>query len=113
MKRLNHIARVGVAESMLNASGFEVLRRDRRISTIEWPDPRLAWRALSSLGPAVPALRHVDVAAIRRYVLAALEACRDRHGIYRLRNDHQFVIASKASGEHGRIGRCCEPDRKT
>ncbi len=95
MVRLNNIARVGTAEDMLEASGFEVLERGERISVIEWPDEGIAWRALSSLGPAVPALRNGDVDQIRHEVLTALASCLDAHGVYRFRNDHQFVIAQK------------------
>lgn len=95
MKRLNGIATPGVAEHMLTDSGFEVLERGRRVSVIEWPDPDIAWRAISSVGPAVPALRHSDVDVVRNAVLEALQTCRDERGIYRFRNDHQFVIARK------------------
>lgn len=95
MKRLNNIAAPGVAEEMLQGSGFEILERGQRISTIEWPDAEIAWRAVASIGPAVPALAHGDVNAIKCEVLRALEACRDDRGIYRFRNDHQFVIARK------------------
>src|SRR4051794_16109680 len=95
MKRLNGISVPGVAETMLEASGFEIVERGSRISTIEWPDPEIAWRAVTSMGPAVPALAHGDVATIKREVMGALEACRDDRGIYRFRNDHQFVIARK------------------
>lgn len=95
MKRTNGIARDGVAEAMLAGAGFEVVERDRRVSEIEWPDPETAWRAVSSLGPAVPALEHVGPDVLRPIVLEALESCRDEHGIYRFRNDHQFVIARK------------------
>jgi len=95
MKRLNDTSVPGVAEQMLERSGFEVVERGRRISVVEWPDAEIAWRALSSVGPAVPALRFGDVDAIRSDVLAAIEHCRDDRGIYRFRNDHQFVIARK------------------
>jgi SAM-dependent methyltransferase len=93
MKRLNNIAAPGVAEEMLTASGFEVLERGARVSIIEWPDPDVAWRALSSVGPAVPALRHTDPAIVRDAVLEAIDHCRDRSGVYRFENDHHFVIA--------------------
>lgn len=96
MKRLNDISVPGVAEQMMRASGFDVVERGQRISTIEWPDADIAWRALSSLGPAVPALRHGDVGVIRSEVLDAIEAGRDGSGIYRFRNDHQFVIGAKS-----------------
>lgn len=95
MKRLNNISVPGVAEEMLAASGFDIIERGERISTVEWSDADIAWRALSSLGPAVPALRRGDIANIKRDVIDALEACRDDRGIYRFRNDHQFVIARK------------------
>ncbi len=95
MKRLNNIAAPGVAEQMLRESGFDVVERGSRVSTIEWPDPELAWRALSSVGPAVPALRHTDHEIVKHDVLAAIESCRDSRGGYRFRNDHHFVIARK------------------
>ena len=95
MKRLNDISQPGVAEDMLRASGFVAVESGRRTSVIEWPDATVAWRALSSMGPAVPALRHGDVDALRRDVLAAIEPSRDESGIYRFRNDHRFAIATK------------------
>ena len=95
MRRTNDIARPGVAEQMLESAGFEVTERGGRVSTLEWPDEDTAWRAMSSIGPAVPALEHVGADVLRPQVLAALAGIRDRHGIYRFRNDHQFVIARK------------------
>jgi SAM-dependent methyltransferase len=95
MRRLNNIAIPGVAEAMLTSAGFDVIERGSRTSVIEWPDPEVAWRALSSTGPAVPALEHGDVDAIRADVLAAVASCRDEHGVYRFRNDHHFVVAQR------------------
>jgi SAM-dependent methyltransferase len=96
MKQLNDIATPGVAEEMLTASGFSVLERGGRTSVIEWPDAEIAWRAVSSAGPAVPALAAIGPAVLKREVLEALEPCRDRRGIYRARSDQQFVLAQKA-----------------
>jgi SAM-dependent methyltransferase len=95
MRRLNDISTPGVAEAMLTASGFSVLERGSRTSVIEWPDREIAWRAISSLGPAVPALRTNDRSVLEREVFDALEPCRDRRGIYRTRSDQQFVVARK------------------
>jgi SAM-dependent methyltransferase len=95
MRTLNNISTPGVAEEMLTASGFSVLERGSRTSVIEWPDTETAWRAISSIGPAVPALRANDPAMLKREVLRALEPCRDRHGIYRTRSEQTFVVASK------------------
>ena len=95
MRRLNDIASPGVAEAMLEAAGFVVTERGARVSVVEWPDADLAWRAVSSTGPSVPALRGSDAEVVRREILEALEAGRDERGIYRVRSDHQFVIARK------------------
>ena len=95
MRRTNGIARPGVAEDMLASVGFELIERDARTSTIEWPDEETAWRALSSVGPAVPALEAVGPDVLRPQVLAAIEQLRDSNGIYRFCNDHQFVVARK------------------
>ena len=95
MKRLNNIAAPGVAEQMLTDSGFDVQERGARVSVIEWADAELAWRAVSSIGPAVPALRHTDPSIVKAAVLEAIDHCRDERGAYRFRNDHHFVIAGK------------------
>jgi SAM-dependent methyltransferase len=95
MRALNDISVPGVAESMLAAHGFEVLGRDGRTSVVEWPDEAIAWRAVTSLGPAVPALRTNDGALLRRELFDVLERCRDERGVYRIRSDQQFVIARR------------------
>ncbi len=97
MKKLNNIGAPGVAEQMLGESGFEVLERGSRVSIIEWPDAELAWRGLSSLGPAVPALRLTDPAVVKAAVLEAIDHCLDDRGAYRFQNDHHFVIARKGA----------------
>jgi SAM-dependent methyltransferase len=95
MRRLNDIAHEGVAEEMLQGAGFVAIERHRRISVLEWPDAEIAWRALASIGPAVPALQHVGAATLRAATLEALEPCRDPRGIFRFRNDHQIVLARR------------------
>lgn len=95
MKRTNNIARPGVAEAMLEAAGFDIIERDHRLSVLEWPDDETAWRAISSVGPAVPALEHVGAEVLRPLVLETLAGCRDQYGIYRFRNRQEFVIAEK------------------
>jgi SAM-dependent methyltransferase len=93
MRTTNRIGKPGVAEAMFEAAGFEVVERGSRISTMEWPDDDIAWRALSSTGPLVPALEHSDPELVRRDVLAAMAPMRNAAGMYRYSNDHQFVIA--------------------
>ena len=95
MKRTGDVGRPGVAEDMLVAAGFRVIERDQRISTLEWPDADTAWRAISSVGPAVPALENVGAETLRPVVMEALECCRDSSGMYHFRNAQQFVIAEK------------------
>ncbi|MCB0993450.1 MAG: class I SAM-dependent methyltransferase [Acidimicrobiales bacterium] len=95
MRRTNGIGRPGVAEAMLADTGFEVTERNCRTSVLEWPDEDTAWRAISSVGPAVPALDHVGADTLRPLVMSALDGLRDTQGIYRFRNDQQFVIGRK------------------
>jgi len=97
MRRLNDIATPGVAEDMLVDAGFGVLERGARVSTLEWPDAEIAWRALASIGPAVPAIRQAGREHMKGEVLRAIRDCEGRDGAYRFRNDHQFVIAEKPS----------------
>lgn len=95
MVSINDIATPGVAEQMLGAAGFEVLERGRRVSVLEWPDEEVAWRALRSVGPIVPALRDSDPDVVRRDALAAIERCRTTRGTYRFENVQDFVIARR------------------
>jgi SAM-dependent methyltransferase len=95
MRDQNNIAFEGVAEKMLTDAGFVDLERGQRVSIMELPDADLAWRAIASLGPVVPALEHTDHEVLKREVLAAVEHCRDRRGIYRFQNDQQFVTGFK------------------
>ena len=95
MIQTNNIASEGVAEAMFENCGFEVLERGVRVSTIEWPDPDVAWRAIRSVGPSVPALRVNDEETLKTAVLEAMEVCRDERGVYRFLNDHHFVVARK------------------
>ncbi len=95
MRELNNIAFDGVAERMLTEAGFGQLERGERVAALEWPDAEMAWRAMTSIGPVVPALAQGDIAALRRDVMQALEGCRDSRGMYRYLNDHQFVTGRK------------------
>ena len=93
MRNTNRIAKPGVAEDMLRDAGFDIIERGSRVSVLEWPDDDIAWRAIASCGPVVPALQHNDPDVVRRALLDALAPCRNASGVYRYRNDHQFVIA--------------------
>jgi ubiquinone/menaquinone biosynthesis C-methylase UbiE len=95
MRELNNISFDGVAEKMLRAAGFVELERGKRIAVVEWPDADITWRAISSGGPVVPALAHTDPKVLEREVLEAIDHCRDRRGVYRFENDHQFVTGRK------------------
>jgi SAM-dependent methyltransferase len=95
MRDVNNIAFEGVAERMLTEAGFVDLERGSRIAVCEWPDPETAWRAITSIGPVVPALEHTDHEVLKKEVLEAIDGCRDRRGVYRFRNDHQFVTGRK------------------
>ena len=96
MVSINDIATPGVAEDMLGAAGFEVVERGRRVSVLEWPDEDVAWRALRSVGPIVPALRDSDPDIVRRDALGAIEHCRTARGTYRFQNVQDFVVARRS-----------------
>ncbi len=71
MRDVNNIAFEGVAEKMLTEAGFVDLERGRSVAVVEWPDPEIAWRAFSSMGPIVPALDDTDRELLKHEVLAA------------------------------------------
>jgi hypothetical protein len=47
----------GVIEQMLVSAGFAPRERGTVTVTSEWPDARLAVRALAAAGPSVPAIQ--------------------------------------------------------
>ena len=95
MRRLNDIAVPGVAEEMLEASGFSVLERGGCVSTMEWPDAELgvAGDLECRTGRARAAEHGRNGAAPGR--ARRPRAVPRQRGVYRTRSDHQFVIASK------------------
>ena len=60
MKALNNIAHPGVVDSMLANAGYQITAHGSCPAMLEWPDDDIAWRAIASTGPAVPALRAAD-----------------------------------------------------
>jgi SAM-dependent methyltransferase len=55
--RQGHTGRPGVIEQMLVSAGFAPRERGTVTVTNEWPDARLAVRALAAAGPSVPAIQ--------------------------------------------------------
>ena len=55
--RQGDTGRPGVIEEMLVSAGFMPRERGRVTVTNEWPDARLAVRALAAAGPSVPAIQ--------------------------------------------------------
>lgn len=65
---------------------------DHESSRSSGPTPTWRGGLCPASAPAVPALQQSDPEDFRKAMLAAIDHCRDRRGIYRFRNDHQFVI---------------------
>ncbi|MCZ4606998.1 class I SAM-dependent methyltransferase [Streptomyces sp. Lzd4kr] len=95
MKRVNNIAKPGIAESMLVEAGFEPLSRGTRQALLEWPDAQTAWRAMASPGPVVPSLDYAGESVVQAALVEAIEPFRTPGGGYRLLSDHNFLIARK------------------
>lgn len=85
----------GVAESMLEAVGFEDITFGTTQAILEFGDDDLAWRALRSPGLVVASIRHTGEATLRRQVLEAIAPHRYEDGTYRLVNELVHVVARK------------------
>ncbi len=95
MKTLNNIAHPGVAESMVTNAGYEIVDHGSCPAMLEWPDDDIAWRAIASTGPAVPALQTANPAALREDLLESIQPFKDDRGTYRLFHEHRYVVARR------------------
>lgn len=87
----------GVAESLLENAGFEVVERGTVDVTSEWPDVDIAVRACSALGPSWPARQQVGDAQFTKILTDAL-ASGYRPGLgVRLTSEFMWITARKPS----------------
>lgn len=84
----------GRLEALLAQAGLTAEESGEIASFFAWPDDETAWKAISSGGSTVMAVRHAGEAQVKQVALAALLPFRAKEGGYRLENTYRYVIAT-------------------
>lgn len=81
-------------EALLEQAGLQADDSGEIASTFVWPDDDTAWKAISSAGPTVMAVRYAGEEQVRQAVLDSLVPFRTSTGGYREENTYRYVIAT-------------------
>jgi SAM-dependent methyltransferase len=83
----------GKVEALMSQAGLTPQESGEVACPFEYSDDETAWRAISSAGPLVMAIRHAGEEKVKEAVLASLQPYRTNSGGYRQRNMFRYVIA--------------------
>jgi SAM-dependent methyltransferase len=84
----------GRLEALLERAGLRADDSGEIASTFVWQDSDTAWKAISSAGPTVMAVRSAGEEQVRQAVLDALRPFRTATGGYQEENTYRYVIAT-------------------
>ncbi len=84
----------GRLEALLEQAGLTAGESGEIASTFAWPDDETAWKAISSAGPTVMAVRYAGEEKVKQVVLDSLLPFRTSNGGYREENTYRYVIAT-------------------
>jgi len=84
----------GRLEALLEQAGLRAEDNGEIASTFEWPDDETAWKAISSAGPTVMAVRYAGEEKVKQVVFDSLMPFRTNTGGYREENTFRYVIAA-------------------
>lgn len=84
----------GRLEALLEQAGLRADESGEIASTFAWADSETAWKAISSAGPTVMAVRYAGEEQVKQVVLDSLLPYRTSNGGYREENTYRYVIAA-------------------
>jgi SAM-dependent methyltransferase len=84
----------GRLEALLEQAGLRADESGEIASTFVWPDDETAWKAISSAGPTVMAVRYAGEEKVKQVVLDSLQPFKTSNGGYREENTYRYVIAT-------------------
>jgi SAM-dependent methyltransferase len=84
----------GRLETLLEQAGLRADDSGEIASTFVWADSETAWKAISSAGPTVMAVRYAGEEKVKQVVLDSLLPFRTSNGGYREENTYRYVIAT-------------------
>jgi len=83
----------GKLEALLEQAGLLAVDRGEIATIFAWPDDETAWKAISSAGPTVMAVRYAGEEKVKQVVLDSLQPFRTSDGGYQEENTWRYVIA--------------------
>ena len=84
----------GRLEALLEQAGLQAEDIGEIASTFEWVDSETAWKAISSAGPTVMAVRYAGEEKVKQVALDSLASFRTSTGGYREENTFRYVTAT-------------------
>ncbi len=84
----------GRLEALLEQAGLRADDSGEIASIFAWADSETAWKAISSAGPTVMAVRYAGEEKVKQVVLDSLAPFRTSNGGYREENTYRYVIAT-------------------
>ena len=84
----------GRLEALLEQAGLRADESGEIASIFAWADSETAWKAISSAGPTVMAVRYAGEEKVKQVVLDSLQPFRTSNGGYREENTYRYVIAT-------------------
>ena len=88
------LAEPGRLEALLEQAGLRVDDSGEIASTFMWRDSETVWKAISSAGPTVMAVRSAGEEQVKQVVLDSLAPFRTTTGGYQEENTYRYVIAT-------------------
>ena len=83
----------GQLEALVQPAGLTPIHTAEVACSFDYPDGETAWRALSSAGPFVAAIRGAGEQRVQQAVEAALAPYRTGSGGVRLENSFRYLLA--------------------
>jgi 2-polyprenyl-3-methyl-5-hydroxy-6-metoxy-1,4-benzoquinol methylase len=91
---LFELSEPGRLEALLKQAGLQADDSGGIVTTFAWPDDETAWKAISSAGPTVMAVRYAGEEKVKQVVLDSLQPFRTSNGGYQEENTYLYVIAT-------------------
>jgi len=84
----------GKVEALMEQAGLQPLDSGEVDCPFEYPDAETAWRAVSSAGPVIRAIRHAGEEHTKQAIMDSLTPYKTHTGGYLQENKFRFVIAT-------------------
>jgi SAM-dependent methyltransferase len=88
------LAEPGKIEALLEQAGLTPRASGNVSCPFEYPDDETAWKAISSPGPMIGAIRYAGEERIKKAILDSLVPYKTGNGGYRQENSFRYVIAT-------------------